>query len=238
MSTSIQSLVRAASVKPIIIEHDGIFVVRDDLFPGGTKARIIHRLFGEAREYVYASPVQGYAQVALAHAARRCGKVATVFCAARRDEHPRTLMARKAGAQIHAVRPGYLSVVRCRAAGYTVTHGAVLLPFGLDCEAMIMGIAELALGLGVVPTEVWSVAGSGTLTRGFQRAWPQARFFAVRIGCAPNAGRAAVLDAPERYEQSAKKPPPFPSCDNYDAKAWRFIREMASPGALFWNVAG
>ena len=29
----------------------------------------------------------------------------------------------------------------------------------------------------------------------------------------------------------------FPSCGNYDAKAWRFITAQASPGALFWNVA-
>ena len=32
--------------------------------------------------------------------------------------------------------------------------------------------------------------------------------------------------------------PPFPSAPNYDAKAWRFIKEYASDGAYFWNVAG
>ena len=30
--------------------------------------------------------------------------------------------------------------------------------------------------------------------------------------------------------------PPFPSAPTYDAKAWKFIREHASRGALFWNV--
>jgi hypothetical protein len=43
--------------------------------------------------------------------------------------------------------------------------------------------------------------------------------------------------APEKFEQDAKVKPPFPSCSNYDAKAWRFIQEYARPGALFWNVA-
>jgi hypothetical protein len=27
--------------KPQVIEHDGVLVVRDDLFPGGTKARYL-----------------------------------------------------------------------------------------------------------------------------------------------------------------------------------------------------
>jgi hypothetical protein len=81
------------------------------------------------------------------------------------------------------------------------------------------------------------VAGSGTLTRALQRAWPHAAFHAVRIGSAPDAGRATLHMAPEPFERDAKQPPPFPSCGNYDAKAWRFILRHATPGALFWNVA-
>jgi len=57
------------------------------------------------------------------------------------------------------------------------------------------------------------------------------------IGAAPDAGGAVVLQAPEKFEDAAKDPPPFPSCLNYDAKAWRFVRQRAKPGALFWNVA-
>jgi hypothetical protein len=68
-------------------------------------------------------------------------------------------------------------------------------------------------------------------------AWPAARFFAVQVGAVPNAGRAAVIKAPERFEQDAKLRPPFPSCSNFDAKAWQFIRQRAAPEALFWNVA-
>jgi hypothetical protein len=68
-------------------------------------------------------------------------------------------------------------------------------------------------------------------------AWPAATFHAVRIGKVPDAGRARMHQAPEAFEQDAKEPPPFPSCSNYDAKAWRFIKRNAKPGALFWNVA-
>jgi hypothetical protein len=39
--------------KPQLIEHDGVLVVRDDLFPGGTKARYLPLLFDGAGEVVY-----------------------------------------------------------------------------------------------------------------------------------------------------------------------------------------
>lgn len=222
---------------PKIVEHDGILVVRDDFIAGGTKARAVPALFDHRAEYVYASPVQGYAQVALAHCASEHGKRATIFCAARKEKHPRTVEAERAGARIVEVSPGYLSVVRKRAADYCGMFGAKLLPFGLDTPAIRKALAGVALTLDVEPAEVWTVAGSGTLTCSLQAAWPAARFHAVRIGAEPKAGRAKVWNAPEKFDDQAKYPPPFPSCANYDAKAWRFIRQHARPGALFWNVA-
>lgn len=223
---------------PQIVEHEGILVVRDDHYPGGTKARVLSVLFDAAREYVYASPVQGYGQVALAHAARAAGKRATIFCAKRRERHTRTRQAETAGARIVEVGPaGYLSVVTARARAYCNVSGAVLLPFGMDTPEFLEALSTMARRLPVTPTEVWTVAGSGVLSRGLQQAWPRAEFHAVRIGSMPHAGHATVHQAPEAFEQDARLPPPFPSCSNYDAKAWRFIKAQAKPGALFWNVA-
>ncbi len=225
--------------QPVVIEDwDGIRVVRDDLVPGGTKARVVHLLFDHREEYVYAGPCQGYAQVALAYACREHGKRATLFCAKRGMLHDRTAEAVEAGAMVAEVPNGYLSVVRARATSYCKAHGAVLLPFGLADVRLRDGIADVARGISPEPQEVWTVAGSGTLTLALQQAWPEATFYAVRIGRdVPSVGRATLLVAPERYEQAAKTRPPFPSCDNYDAKAWQFIRRLATPGALFWNVA-
>ena len=84
---------------------------------------------------------------------------------------------------------------------------------------------------------MWSVAGSGVLTRALQRAWPRARFVAVvvgREGC--DTGRARRIVHPLPFERAAKVRPPFPSAPGYDAKAWEYIRAEAGPGALFWNV--
>lgn len=47
---------------PIVREHGGVSVIREDLFPGGTKARFMPVLFEIAREAVYASPAEGGAK--------------------------------------------------------------------------------------------------------------------------------------------------------------------------------
>lgn len=220
--------------------HSGLFVVRDDLVPGGTKARVLPGLLAAidaARQVVYASPACGYAQVALAYAARATGREAVVFTAKRKEPHPRTAEAAALGARIVMVPAGYLAHVTARARDYCELTGATLLPFGLDHPAMITGLREVARSIPHEPSEVWSVAGSGTLSRALQSAWPSASFHAVRIGREPDVGRARLYTAPERFEQEARERPPFPSCSNYDAKAWRFVRRSASPGALVWNVA-
>jgi hypothetical protein len=223
---------------PPIENHNGILVVRDDLVLGGTKRRILPHLLRGNNEFVYASPAYGYAQIALAYACREIGAIATIFTARRNVLHPRTQEAARAGATIVLVPTGYLSNVQAKAREYCHNFGATLLPFGLDCPAMVESIANMASYLPICPAEVWTVAGSGTLTRGLQAAWPQATFFAVQVGRTPNAGKARVFIAPEKFEEDAKGTrPPFPSCSNYDAKAWRFILEYASKGALFWNVA-
>lgn len=217
----------------------GFSIVRDDLIAGGTKARVIPdvlRQIGAPHEVVYASPAYGYAQIALAHAAQAGGYQATVFVAKRKIWHPRTAEAARAGARIMEVPTGYLTNVTAKARAYAAENGALLLPFGIDLPEMRNALASIAAAMPA-PVECWTVAGSGTLTRALQQAWPSTAFHAVRIGSAPDAGRASIYVAPEKFEQDARIPPPFPSCGNYDAKAWRFIQEHAQTGALFWNVA-
>lgn len=222
---------------PVVEEVEGVLVVRDDLVAGGTKVRAVEALMNGKREYVYASPASGYAQIALAIGCKAKGKQATVFTAKRNVMHTRTRQAKEAGAKIVQVPFGYLTNVQAKARAYAELVGACLLPFGFDSEEIRSALAGVARSIPINPKEVWTVAGSGTLSRALQAAWPDAKFYAVRIGKEPNVGRASLLNAPEVFEADAKEPPPFPSCPNYDAKAWRFIKQHASPGALFWNVA-
>jgi threonine dehydratase len=223
---------------PVIEKVGRFYVVRDDLLPGGTKMRYMLPFLAARpeRDIVYASPAQGYAQIALAHVCRMLGKRAVIFVAKRAVPHPRTIRAKEAGAMVYQVAHGRLNVVQHRARMFAQDHGAMLVPFGVNVPEALHHFAAAARSIDIKPREVWACAGSGSLIRGLQEAWPAASFNAVRVGIKPDAGSAKVYVAPEKYEQAARNPPPFPSCDNYDAKVWQFATRFASDGALIWNV--
>lgn len=224
---------------PVLEKHGSIWVVRDDLLPGGSKRRIIDPLVESRPESVmaYASPAWGYAQIALAHACARFGRSAVIFVAKRARPHPCMMAAAAAGAEIRQIKAGYMTVLRARMREFCAAEGAFAVPFGAASEQFAPMLSEAARGLAVSPAEVWSVAGSGTLSRALQAAWPKARFHAVRVGGRCDVGRARLWHAPEDFARPCRgERPPFPSSPNYDAKAWRFVVRWASPGALFWNV--
>jgi 1-aminocyclopropane-1-carboxylate deaminase/D-cysteine desulfhydrase-like pyridoxal-dependent ACC family enzyme len=228
--------------KPQVIKHDGVFVVRDDLFPGGTKARFLPLLFDGADEVVYASAAEGGAQTALATVAAQLGKRATIFVARRTQPHPRALMAKRLGAKIMQVSPGYLSTVQARARDYSRNAGARLAPFGVDMPEAIKAIATAARSIGIDPDEVWCASGSGVLARGLAAAWPNARRHVVQVGrtLSSNEVAGAMIHAyPLPFGREAKNKPSFPSDPHYDAKAWELCAARKGSGrVLFWNVAG
>lgn len=228
--------------KPEVREHDGVLVVRDDLFPGGTKARFIPLLFTGVDEVVYASPAKGGAQTALATVAAQLGKRATIFVAERTKWHDRTLMAQRLGAKIVQVSPGRLNVVEARARKYSQEHGAHLAPFGFDMPEAVDTIAEAARSIGIQPDEVWCAAGSGVLARGLAQAWPHASRHVVQIGrtlSTNDVADATIHEYPKKFEWATKKQSPFPSDPYYDAKAWELcIAQKGSGRVLFWNVTG
>lgn len=235
---------RAPQQPPVIRIHDGIHVVRDDLFPGGTKARFIPQLFDDCDELVYASPCEGGAQTAIATVARALGKRATIFVAKRAIPHPRSVMAKSLGATVRLVSPGYLSVVQARAREYVeamARRSAIrLAPFGLAMPEAIGAIADAAKAIGASPDEVWCASGSGVLARGLAMAWPNARRHVVQVGrtLAPaDVAGATVHRTALPFEKPSKAAGAFPSDRHYDLKAWEICKRERGPGiVLFWNV--
>lgn len=227
---------------PVVREHDGIHVVRDDLYPGGTKARFLAAFFDGADEVVYASPAEGGAQTAIATVANSLGKRATIFVAKRASPHPRALMAKALGAKVMQVSPGYLTVVQKRARAYALVYGARLLPFGADTPEAIEVIRIAAASIKIKPAEVWCAAGSGVLARGLALAWPKARRFAVQVGrklSSADVAGATIIEAPYTFGQPTSTTSPFPSDPHYDAKAWEIAKARRGAGlVLFWNVTG
>lgn len=227
---------------PVVMVHDGIHVVRDDLAGGGTKARFMVKLFAQADEIVYATPAEGGAQSALAWAAKATGKRATLFVAKRAEPHPRALMAKALGATVYQVTPGYLNVVRKRAQDYCSATGAVHAPFGLNTPEAIQTIADAARATGLDPDEVWCASGSGVLARSLAAAFPRARRHVVQVGrtLAPEDVAGATIHVhPLAFGQTCRTRPPFPSDPHYDAKAWEMAKARRGAGlVLFWNVTG
>jgi hypothetical protein len=224
---------------PVVTDHFGIRVVRDDLFPGGTKARFAGQLFDGADEVVYASPAEGGAQTALAIIAQQLEKRATIFVAKRQAPHARTLMAKAHGAKVYQVSPGYLSVVQARAGAYCRAGGARLAPFGFDLPWAIAAIAEAAVTTGETPEEVWCAGGSGTLARGLAMAWPRARLNVVQVGKDLAVDGATMHKYCQPFRLVARTTPPFPADPHYDAKAFEVCLARHGPGkVVFWNVAG
>jgi hypothetical protein len=228
----------------ILADGRRINVVRDDAMIGGTKQAAIMSLLFDGHwpesDLAYAGPRQGFAQVALAAACLAAGRQAHVFVCDSTADHPRTAMARQLGAKIHAVPFGRLNVVQAAARRWEAEgEGRRVLPFGLDCPEMIEAIATRAKRAKfIAPTEAWCCAGSGVLARALAKAWPSAQINVVQIGRPPILPPGAMLHvAREAFEDDALVPPPYPSCSNYDAKAWIFVLACAREGALVWNVA-
>jgi hypothetical protein len=229
-------------MKPEILIYKGVYVVRDDLFPGGTKARFLPLLFEGQEELVYASPCEGGAQTALAHTAAKLGKRATIFIAKRQRPHDRAWEAKRMGAKVMQVPCGYLNVVQARAKEYCARTGAFLVPFGVNMPAALAVISEAARSIGIIPDEVWCASGSGVLARSLGMAWPNAAINVVEVGrtlSPADVGGAKIHKAGLPFSKALKELPPFPSCPHYDAKAWRICKTQKGSGTvLFWNVTG
>lgn len=224
---------------PRLDRVSGIHVARDDLMPGGTKTRAATYLFiDNHHEIVYAGACQSVAQTALALAAKSARCKATVFVAARATRTPETEFAMAHGANVHEVRPGYLSVVKARAQAYCRETGALLAPLGFDLPDVRKFLASVASKIPLVPDEVWVAAGSGTLTRSLQLVWPNAEHHAVLFGKDCYTGKAVQHRHETSYGKKIHVVTPFPCHAAFDAKAWEICERESSRDktVLFWNV--
>ena len=173
--------------------------------------------------------------------ARRLGKRATIFVAARTRPHPRTLEAARLGAKVVPISPGYLSVVQSRAREYCRNTGASLIPFGTEIPGAVEAIAAAPRLAAFDPEEVWRAAGSGVLARGLAAARPKVRRHVVQIGrdLSPReVGGVTIHVHPRKFSDRAALAAPFPADPHYDAKAWELcVVKRGSGRVLFWNVA-
>jgi hypothetical protein len=226
-----------------IEKHQGVFVVRDDLMAGGSKRALLPYIATGNDHFVYASPVYGGFQIALAAYCQEIGATATIFCAKRKRRHANTNAALAKGAVIKEVSPGYLSVVEKRAKQFAAITGATKIQFGAKSaqnkRLLKQRVAKALHKLGKEPQEIWCVIGSGLLVESILAATTQAKVCGVQVGAQYNQRhpRLHLYQYHTTFDKPSKVAAPFQSTANYDRKAWEYcIKHKQSNEVLFWNV--
>ena len=253
-------------VQTLPLHDKRIHVLRDDLLPGGSKQRAalpyLRELLAQGwQHFAYASPFCGFAQVALAAAARQLGVVCHLFCAAdaahlpQLRRHEFSELARSMGAELRL----FADLAQAQAAaGRFVAEGPQRyeVPLGFADDGFLRLMAqeaawvwtEVVAQLGRKPPRVWVAVGSGTLSRCLRQMLPDdvelmgvnARVLDPADGrlsslqCLP---RLQLLHADEAFHEPALQTPPVPSNAHYDAKLWRHLVRQGRDGDLWWNVA-
>ena len=231
---------------PVVEEYNGFHVVRDDKLGYGSKARFIDYLVKtEGDEWVFGGANKvGWGPISLTHVCNKYGKKATFFMAKRSVPTLHQQQVLDMGGTIHWVDNGMLTVTKARARKYYErdTVSRRVLPLGLEHPTVLASIVKVARNLPVKPTEIWTVASSGTLNRGLQLAFPDVPAYAVEVGHKMSdyeKGRAITMRSSYAYDQKVEESrmPPYPSEPYYDAKLWDFVVSNGKKGALIWNVA-
>ena len=232
--------------EPIIKDHYGIKVVRDDLLPGGTKSILLASIDSpHINEFVYASPVYGGFQIAISIYCKSVGKLATIFCAKRNILHANTLKCIEHGASVIEVPYGYLSVIEKKAreycAGKPATHKIIFGASTAENKILIKNrVLEAIKTIGQEPDEIWCAVGSGTLISGILLAVSEkVKVFGVQVGAEFKevATNLTIIKYPKTFDKESKLKIDFPSMPNYDLKAFELcIRQRGGGLVLFWNV--
>lgn len=243
-----------------IEEHQGFKIINEANLLGGTKQRGSIPLLGilPEKEFIYVGPYTGYAQIALALAAKLNNKIATLFIQKHRPMSYQTLTAIKLGAHVYEFTPpnSSLTEMRKRAKEYSEGVGRDV---GQDVRLFMLGFQEQEfknslmkslreaipdtadLNLNITGT-IWIAGGSATLANILYDLFPNAKINIVQIGKAIdwyiNPKRSDFYVAPEQFYEPAQIKPPYVSVPEYDAKVWRFVKKHGKPGDYVWNVAG
>lgn len=250
-------------ISKLPILNGSVYVVRDDLLPGGTKQRAAVPYLKALRAqgyttFVYASPFAGFAQIALASACNDLS-LQCLICAENDPSKPGlqphafSKLAEKFGAKL--VLSETLKQAENLAKEFErLDHRYLKIPLGFNTEIFRNELEREVrkqwsyVEEVVVPRRLWLPLGSGTLATVFSKVLPEN----VEIHCVdvhvlqPNDSRIQKLralprihvhSAPERFAEPAQSLPPIASNIHYDAKLWAPIYASAGDGDLWWNVA-
>ena len=227
---------------PVIQTHDGIQVVRDDLIVG-TKARAAHRLFQDVKEdtVVYVQPREGAAGVSLIEAANAANKKVKFFMPASKRMSETQALVIERGADYEFHRIAAMPNLNRMAEQWALQNNAFFIPLGLKHSLVTAALVRVGHNLrmnGFNPTTMAVATSTGTLIRALQIAFPDTTFHSVAVARNLQAGEkgpATFYSDTRPFLTDTKFVCPFPSYQNYDAKAWEYC--VNNGIEAMWNVA-
>lgn len=227
---------------PVVIEHEGVLVVRDDLIIG-TKARAGDLLVSktQADTLVYCQPRVGLAGVSLCDvASRHSDKNIVLFMPSCKKISVHQACCIERGARAMFERIAAMPNLNLYAKRWADENNAYFIPLGLKHELATAAIVHAASTIEE-PEEVYVAISTGVLSRALQIAWPNAKFTCVAVARnlkAGELGRAHVISEPLPFSASElpENMPPFPTVATYDAKVWKNIKKDGKKRRLMWNV--
>jgi hypothetical protein len=226
---------------PVVIDHEGVRVVRDDLIVG-TKTRAGDLLMSKLNHdtIVYSQPRVGLAGVSLLDVAKHYNKKIVLFMPASKTISHHQACCIEQGAIPIFERIAAMPNLNLKAKEWADKNDAFFVPLGLKHELATAGIVHAASKIPE-PDEVYVAISTGVLSRALQIAWPNAKFTCVAVARnlkQGELGRANVISEPLDFQQEEAKEnlPPFPAIATYDAKVWKYIPKNSGKNVLMWNV--
>ena len=236
---------------PMVTEHEGIKVVRDDII-NGSKCRFADLLVQTIKEetLVYVQPRVGLAGVSILNIAKRYDKKVVLFMPSSKEISHHQAVCIERGAIAKFRRIAAMPNLNLAAKAWAEKNGARFIPLGLKHELVVACAAKVAMNISAVlnipqPDVCFVATSTGVLVRGLQIGWDNTKFYAVTVARnmkAGELGKAEPIIEPLEFAQSEKKEniPPFPTVNTYDAKVWKYALayKKANPEAnvWMWNV--
>lgn len=230
---------------PVVMEHDGIMVVRDDLI-NGSKCRFADLLVQSIKEdtLVYVQPRVGLAGVSILNIAKRYGKKVVLFMPSSKQISHHQAVCIERGAIPKFRRIAAMPNLNKIAKEWAEKNGAKFIPLGLKHELVVACAAKVAEGIAErygQPSACYVATSTGVLVRGLQIGWPNTQFFSVTVARnmkSGELGRAIPIIEPKEFAQAETKAnlPPFPTVNTYDAKVWKYAKagKEMNPNASVW----
>ena len=232
--------------QPIVTEHEGVRVVRDDHMTG-SKCRFADLLMQNTEEdtVVYVQPRFGLAGVSIIETAKRYNKKVVLFMPSSKKISNHQAVCIERGAEPRFARIAAMPNLNKYAKEWAEKNGAKFVPLGLKHELVTACAVRVVENIREVhgdPGHVWFAISTGVLGRSLQIGWNKSQHHGVAVARnlkAGEAGQATIDSEPLAFTVNEKKHnmPPFPTVGNYDAKVWKYIpKGRPEENHWMWNV--